>query len=90
MKRIESQRWKVTGTTRRAAVLVLAAAIGCSPAPPTMEDLGQLVYDPSQVPGHDRPYKLPYGLEEAKSADQAEGQPPAEGESAESQAKPAE
>lgn len=90
MKRIESQRWKVTGTTRRAAVLFLVAAIGCSPPPPTMEDLGQLVYDPSQVPGHDRPYKLPYGLDEAKSAGEAEGQRPAEGSPAESQAKPAE
>lgn len=90
MKRIESQRWKVTGTTRRAAVLVLSAAIGCSPPPPAMEDLGQLVYDPSQVPGHDRPYKLPYGLDEAKSAEEAEGQPPAEGSPPDSQATPAE
>lgn len=45
-------------------MLCLAAAIGCSPPPPTVEDLGQIVYDPSQVPGADRPYTLPHGLGE--------------------------
>ncbi|HJT31880.1 MAG TPA: hypothetical protein VJ783_07480 [Pirellulales bacterium] len=96
MKRIESQRRKVTGPTRRAvrcggaAAFLLVTAVGCSPSPPAMEDLGQLVYDPSQVPGSDRPYKLPYGLDEAKSAEEAEGEPPAEGSPVESQAKSAE
>ena len=101
MNRIESERRKVTGPVRRAmhgcraaafllAAFVLATALGCSPASPTMEELGQLVYDPSQVPGHDRPYKLPHGLDEAKSADQGESDSPPAGAPAEPAAKPAE
>lgn len=97
MNRIESQRRKVTGATRRAVRcgntivgMVLAAAAGCSPPTPTMEDLGQLVYDPSQVPGSDRPYKLPHGLEDAVSVNEAESQSPAVGSPPESQVTPAE
>lgn len=42
--------------------IVLAVSCGCAPPPPTIDDLGQIVYDVSQVPGHDRPYHLPHGL----------------------------
>lgn len=42
--------------------IALAMSCGCAPPPPTIDDLGQIVYDVSQVPGHDRPYHLPQGL----------------------------
>lgn len=44
------------------AAISLAMSCGCAPPPPTIDDLGQIVYDVSQVPGHDRPYHLPQGL----------------------------
>lgn len=69
--------------SRLAALLCLAMAIGCAPPPPSIEDLGQIVYDPTQVPGADRSYTLPHGLgEEAgppdseQSSDSADGATP--------------
>lgn len=60
-KRVITRIWTAGGPI---AVCLLAIALGCSPAPPSMEELGRIVYDPSQVPGFDRPYSLPHGLGE--------------------------
>ncbi|HEX7450036.1 MAG TPA: hypothetical protein VF306_20920 [Pirellulales bacterium] len=59
--------------SRLAALLCLAIAIGCAPPPPSIEDLGQIVYDPTQVPGADRPYTLPHGLGEEAGPPDIEG-----------------
>ncbi len=45
-------------TTMLAAVY-LVSVTGCAPSPPKPEQLGRVVYSPSQVPGLDEPYKLP-------------------------------
>ncbi|HEX5446768.1 MAG TPA: hypothetical protein VFW87_23320 [Pirellulales bacterium] len=46
-----------------AALALLATPLGCSPPRPSAEDLGQIVYEPSFVPGADQHYTLPYGLD---------------------------
>jgi hypothetical protein len=40
---------------------------GCGPVPPSSEELGQVVFKESEVPGADRPYVLPKYLQELKT-----------------------
>ncbi|HUY36556.1 MAG TPA: hypothetical protein VMV69_27720 [Pirellulales bacterium] len=45
--------------TTMLASLFLLSLTGCAPSPPKPEELGRVVYDPTQVPGMDKPYRAP-------------------------------
>lgn len=40
---------------------------GCEAEPPSREELGRIVFSPSEVPGADKPYTLPDYLREDDS-----------------------
>lgn len=54
-------RWRVL-----AGGLCLSGVLGCEPAPPPTDDLGQIIYDPKEVPGANRKYTLPDRIERKK------------------------
>jgi hypothetical protein len=61
--------FKTENEMRRMTILATVLFIGvsgCAPSPPKPEELGRVVYDPSEVPGMDKPYHPPE-LDELKS-----------------------
>jgi hypothetical protein len=62
---------------RRTMILATVYFIGvsgCAPSPPKPEELGRVVYDPSEVPGMDKPYHPPE-LDELKKEGETPGMP---------------
>ena len=62
-----------------ASFIVTACLLsGCEPAPPSREELGRIEFNPSKVPGADKPYTLPQYLRDAPPAEEKEGRKPGE------------
>ena len=59
-----------------ALIFTACPLSGCDPAPPSREELGRIEFNPSKVPGADKPYTLPQYLRDAPPAEEKEGRKP--------------
>jgi len=63
-------------STKSAAVTLLFSLSGCGPAPPAPKELGRVVFDPAEMPGGQKRFKLPELKEEPPSSEAARGDHP--------------